>query len=240
MRTIVVPTDCSSLSAEALRYTEQLAGRMAATVVAVYGARFSSGVNGVGVAHNHDAESMKLPIRTCMEETIGGALSSRTSREILIEDCTAADAIVDAAEKRDADLIVMGTHDRTRLTRAVLGSVTNEVLHRSNRPVLILREHNSRPVHRIFCPYRDTPHSAAAVRESKRLAELLGAELKLYEVADMTDVVTRVLSAAKEDDADLIVIGTQHRRFSDPSEVGRPASELVRTAYCPVLCVTPR
>ena len=238
MRTIVVPTDCSPLSAEALRYTEQLAGRMQATVIAVYGARFSTGVNGVGVAHHQDAESMKLPIRKCMEETIGGALSSSTTREIVIEDCAAAEAIVEAAEKRDADMIVMGTHDRTRLTRAVLGSVTDEVLHRSSRPVLILRERNSRPVRRIFCPYRDTPYSAAAVSEAKRLAQLLAADLNLYEVADMTDVVNRVLKIAKEDDADLIVIGTQHRRFSEPSEVGRPASELVRTAYCPVLCVT--
>jgi nucleotide-binding universal stress UspA family protein len=238
VRTIVVPTDCSALSAEALRYAERLASSSDATVVAVYGARFSSGINGVGVAHHQDAECMKLPIRKCMEETVSAALDARTKREIVIEDCAPADAIVEHAETRDADLIIMGTHDRNRLTRAVLGSITDEVLHRSRRPVLILREHNVRQVRRIFCPYRDTPHSAAAIREAKNIAQTAGAELTLYEVTDMTDIAARVLSMAKESEADLIVIGTEHRRFSDPSEVGRPAAEIVRAAYCPVLSVT--
>ena len=244
MRTIVVPTDCSALSREALRYADRFATRTHATVVAVYGSAFSARMEGEGIAASlasrQDLESMMMPIRSCMADTIRASLSAEAQHEIVIDDCPPADAIVSAANKRDAALIIMGTHDRNRLTRAVLGSVTDTVLHRSTRPVLILREHSSvatRSIRRILCPHRQSPASLAAVREAKKIAEAVGAELTLHEVKDMTDVAKRVLCLAEQQNADLIVIGTHHRRFSDPSELGGPASQIVRMAHCPVLSV---
>lgn len=48
-------------------------------------------------------------------------------------------AIVDYAEAEDVDLIVMPTHGRTGLERAVLGSVTDEVIRTGTVPVLVVR-----------------------------------------------------------------------------------------------------
>lgn len=244
MRTIVVPTDCSALSREALRYADRFAARTHATVVAVYGSAFSARLEGEGVAaslaSHQDLESMMMPIRSCMEDTIRQSLSAASPHEIVIDDCQPADAIVSVANKRDADLIIMGTHDRNRLTRAVLGSVTDTVLHRSTRPVLILREHSSvaaRAIERILCPHRQSPASLAAVREAKKVAEAVGAELTLLEITDTHEVAKTILARAEQQNADLIVIGTRHRRFSDPSEFGSPAAQIVRMAHCPVLSV---
>lgn len=47
--------------------------------------------------------------------------------------------ILDVAEELDVDLIVMASHGRGGLGRAVLGSVTDKVLRGSGRPVLIVR-----------------------------------------------------------------------------------------------------
>jgi nucleotide-binding universal stress UspA family protein len=47
--------------------------------------------------------------------------------------------IVAAAEAADASMIVMATHGRRGLGRALLGSVALDVLRRSNRPVLLVR-----------------------------------------------------------------------------------------------------
>lgn len=49
----------------------------------------------------------------------------------------AADAIVEVAETRNADLIVVGSRGLGRL-RAALGSVSHDVLHRADRPVLVV------------------------------------------------------------------------------------------------------
>jgi nucleotide-binding universal stress UspA family protein len=48
-------------------------------------------------------------------------------------------AIVAVAEKCQADMIVMGTHGRTGLTRLVLGSVAEYVMHHAGCPVLTMK-----------------------------------------------------------------------------------------------------
>lgn len=57
-----------------------------------------------------------------------------------LESDNPAEAIAQAAERLHADVIVMGTHGRSGLTKAVMGSVTSNVLHHSKRPVLLVRE----------------------------------------------------------------------------------------------------
>jgi nucleotide-binding universal stress UspA family protein len=51
----------------------------------------------------------------------------------------AADAIVDVADAREADAIVVGSRGLGRV-RAVLGSVSHDVLHLSDRPVVVIPE----------------------------------------------------------------------------------------------------
>lgn len=51
----------------------------------------------------------------------------------------AADGIIEVAEQRGSDLIVMTSHGRRGVTRVLLGSQTTEVLARSALPVLVIR-----------------------------------------------------------------------------------------------------
>ena len=60
-------------------------------------------------------------------------------------DCTALlvqgstpETIVREAERLDSDLIVLGSHGHGALRRALLGSVSEHVLHHAGRPLLIL------------------------------------------------------------------------------------------------------
>lgn len=50
-----------------------------------------------------------------------------------------AQAIIETAEARGADLIIMGSHGRRGLQRLLLGSQASEVLARATVPVLIAR-----------------------------------------------------------------------------------------------------
>jgi nucleotide-binding universal stress UspA family protein len=56
-----------------------------------------------------------------------------------------ADAIVRVAEERAADLIVMGTHGRTGLQHALLGSVAEKVVRLAPCPVLTVRHKGTAP-----------------------------------------------------------------------------------------------
>jgi nucleotide-binding universal stress UspA family protein len=50
-----------------------------------------------------------------------------------------SDAIIAAAKKHKADLIVMASHGRKGIKRLLLGSETQQVLTHSHIPVLVLR-----------------------------------------------------------------------------------------------------
>ena len=49
------------------------------------------------------------------------------------------DAIIETAGREDADLIAVASHGRTGLSRVFYGSVAAGVLHRIDRPLLIIR-----------------------------------------------------------------------------------------------------
>jgi len=57
----------------------------------------------------------------------------------LVEDVTAMRGIVDMAQETHADLVVVGSHGRTGISRLMLGSVAAQVVAHSPVPVLVVR-----------------------------------------------------------------------------------------------------
>ncbi|MDB5870529.1 MAG: UspA domain protein [Polaromonas sp.] len=58
----------------------------------------------------------------------------------VVEGHSVYQAILDAAEAVDADLVVMGSHGRRGLEKLVLGSVTAQVLAHAHLSVLVVRD----------------------------------------------------------------------------------------------------
>lgn len=50
-----------------------------------------------------------------------------------------ASAIVEVARETEAELIVLGTHGRTGLSRVIMGSVAEEVLRKAHCPVVVVK-----------------------------------------------------------------------------------------------------
>jgi nucleotide-binding universal stress UspA family protein len=122
--------------------------------------------------------------------------------------------VVHAAEETDCDLIVMATHGRTGLARALLGSVAEEVLRLAPCPVLTVRtvaaaeeagkgssphaESNGgmhRPAHTILYPTDFSERAAEAFPLACSLARDHGARLLILHVypppLDHSEVVAR-------------------------------------------------
>jgi nucleotide-binding universal stress UspA family protein len=59
--------------------------------------------------------------------------------ETILDVASAADSIVNYAENKKVDLIVIGTKGRTGLKRLILGSVASGVVTHASCPVLVLR-----------------------------------------------------------------------------------------------------
>jgi nucleotide-binding universal stress UspA family protein len=60
--------------------------------------------------------------------------------EAEILDGDPADCILELARARGADLIVVGSRGRGAITEALLGSVSNEIVHKADRPVLVAKQ----------------------------------------------------------------------------------------------------
>jgi nucleotide-binding universal stress UspA family protein len=56
----------------------------------------------------------------------------------------AADAILQAALRLDVDVVAMASHGRSGLARLALGSTSEEVARRCDRPVLIVHQRKPR------------------------------------------------------------------------------------------------
>ncbi len=113
-----------------------------------------------------------------------------------------APTIVDYAEQRDHDLIVLPTHGRTGISRYLLGSVTEKVVRLSGVPVLTARmqsdERLTFPYESVLIPTDGSPASAAAVGHGLTLAATLDAAVHILSVVDDTSLgpdVRAVLSA---------------------------------------------
>lgn len=70
-------------------------------------------------------------------ETKGSAVQVTS---LTLEDAVAYRGIVDAARSEGADLVVVGSHGRTGLSRVVLGSVAARVVAEAPVPVLVVRQ----------------------------------------------------------------------------------------------------
>lgn len=81
---------------------------------------------------------------SAMDELGGAYLSSvrdmhgDESWDWLLRHGNPGDAICDVADELDADLIVMASHERSGLSRILMGSVAEHVLRNSRRPLLVV------------------------------------------------------------------------------------------------------
>jgi nucleotide-binding universal stress UspA family protein len=100
---------------------------------------------------------------------------------VLVDFGITHERIVRVARRRRAGVIVMGTHGRTGLTRAVLGSVAARVIATAECPVLTVHAHARRPgdgrIRRVVHASDFSPASRAAFSEAVRIAKARRATL---------------------------------------------------------------
>jgi nucleotide-binding universal stress UspA family protein len=140
-RTILVPVDFSPNSETALDYAVELAGKLDAKVYILNVIALSGlGVPELGAALAPSLiDSMVRDSEAALAKLADARRSQATIADTLLRTGDARDIIIHTAEEVAADLIVMGTHGRRGVGRALLGSVAESVLRTSPCPVLTIR-----------------------------------------------------------------------------------------------------
>jgi nucleotide-binding universal stress UspA family protein len=142
---IVVGTDGSETAAKAVRQAADLAKRIGASVdlVSAYEPVSSTRLREEQRDAPGDLQWMVNP-REDVDATLQEA--AEAVRELGVDDVNTfaregdpADAILDVAEERGSDLIVVGNKGMTGAKRFLLGSVPNKISHHAPCSVLIIR-----------------------------------------------------------------------------------------------------
>jgi nucleotide-binding universal stress UspA family protein len=143
MKKILIATDGSESSAEAVEFGVDLAAEREAAVIFVHVAAVAdivpvSGIGMIGAAPRvpHVVDELdRVPLDEA--EQVAEEHGVRATGKLLVGD--AADEIVAFADDQAVDLIVIGSRGHGALASALLGSVSREVLSQSRRPVAIVR-----------------------------------------------------------------------------------------------------
>ena len=135
---VLVPVDGSAAAVEALRFVREEwpdATLVLATVIDPADATATRSALPTGAERWYDERR-----EAAMERLTALAATWSGDTETVVVPGRPIRAIVDLAADADVDHIVMGSHGRTGLSRAVLGSVAEGVIRRSPVPVTVVRE----------------------------------------------------------------------------------------------------
>lgn len=143
---ILVATDGSSLSKKAVNSAISLAVTCDAELVALkivprYPQSYFEGSIALSVDDVKRVEKQWSEDAQAVVEAVkkSGEAKGLKVKAVVAKSDVISDALIAAAKKHKADLIVMASHGRKGVKRLLLGSETQQVLTHSEIPVLVLR-----------------------------------------------------------------------------------------------------
>ena len=192
-RRILFPTDLSDVSRAALPYAAQLARGFDAELHVLHVDELhdlsdhwpnAPGKDELLAALNEETGALFDRLIASLEKGDGaehGVRLQRARRRAI----AAGPEILYYAQEKDIDLIVLSTHGRRGLSRWVLGSVAEEVVRYTSRPVLTVpaRAEASQGT-RCLVPIDLSELSLDALRAAAQLARTTGAELEVFHVVE--------------------------------------------------------
>ena len=153
LKHILVATDFGEASSVALSYGRELARTFGATLHVVHAVDLLAARLPMTQGHGYDLDRLQKEVeesaRTSLAELV--TEDDRTklgAREAVVASLSPSDAILDYARDKTIDMIVIGTHGRSGISRLVMGSVAEKIVRTAPCPVLTVRH----PEHEFLRP----------------------------------------------------------------------------------------
>ena len=144
-KTILFPTDFSTASDAALVHAESLARQMNARLLIVHVEEpplaYGGGELYYGLPEPNSERILKM-----LEDVKPSDPSVPYTHRLTMGD--PAGEVVRMAADENAEMIILGTHGRTGMTRLLMGSVAEAIVRRAPCPVLVYRETAEKLAHK--------------------------------------------------------------------------------------------
>lgn len=137
IRQVLVPVDFSEPSIDALRFAAGFAETFGATLTVLHV------VEPFHVDWKMDTLTLRRRARSealrHLQKLVADEIHGARPGQAKLDEGHPAQSIVDFARRSKTDLIVMGTHGRSGVTRALIGSVAERVVRHAHCPVMVVR-----------------------------------------------------------------------------------------------------
>jgi nucleotide-binding universal stress UspA family protein len=142
IKQLLVPIDFTETSDRALDYAVALAKKLGAkiTVMHAYELPIYGFPDGALVATVDVATRISQAAQEGLTAAVEKRKSSGVEMRAILRDGPPVEEIATVAEDVKADLVVLGTHGRRGLRRAIMGSVAEEVIRELTVPVLTVHD----------------------------------------------------------------------------------------------------
>lgn len=137
---ILVAIDGSEQSFKAARYAMNMARRLDASIILLHVVsipQFPHHLGSLDEYYRKVAREVDDWFNTVVDWDESKGMS--IAREVIHSHTSVAESIVEYADEKNVDLIVVGTRGRSRFVRALLGSVAQGVVTYARCPVLVVR-----------------------------------------------------------------------------------------------------
>jgi nucleotide-binding universal stress UspA family protein len=186
---ILVAVDGSPAAESALTWAAELVAHehekgnvVAAALVNIYEPHDRSGIEGFGMLQSHEELRQANALLDRMVENEPGA----ESFERLVDTGAPADAVLEEARDRNADLIVVGTRHQGAVRQSLLGSVSQQIAAERERPVAVVPAGSTTVNELSVVGYDGSAGARAAIRWA---LENLAGEVRVVRVVATPDEV---------------------------------------------------
>lgn len=277
MKRILVPTDFSECADRALQYAASFARKVSGEIYLIYVLSDEDEYSGISTSGEwrNIVTSPGVPAmigllketKVMMEDIKKNPLLRGIPVYDNVEVGNAGPMINAAAEKYNADIIIMGTHGARGVTELLIGSTAEKVVQHAVRPVISIKERFTTEPSQIIFASDFTSEANNVFGFVKKFADTYDAKLHLLEVSTgarnkmREDIINQdfsvsfdgveypvnvykdtskeagILHYAREINADLIAIGTHGRHGLARFFNPSVSEDLVNHSFCPVLTV---
>jgi nucleotide-binding universal stress UspA family protein len=168
LRRLLIGTDLSSRADRAIRRGALLAAASGAEVLVVH-----------AVDDDQPRSLVEMECREAialLRDQLAGLAELQGLRATpLMEEGDPFEAVLRAAEARDADLVVLGEHRRRPLRDIFAGTTVERVMRHGHRPVLMVNQPPAGPYRHVLAATDLSEHSARALRAAVTSASSTGA-----------------------------------------------------------------
>ncbi len=136
---ILCPVDFSDASRKAVRYAHEFAKGMGANLFLLNVVEPRPMAVDMSLSYVPLEEDLEKAAREDLEEIIKAEREQGVEVDADVQIGTPSEVILEKADELDVNLVILGSHGKTGLSRLLMGSVAESVVRKAKCPVLIVK-----------------------------------------------------------------------------------------------------